>query len=75
MLHESTIVSAVTHFSTYSISLTSMADYYVPDESVSRGQGDYGRVLHPQAVETVDQEDDVKYCTNYKSCHTRQQHV
>ena len=52
-----------------------MADYHVPAESVSRGQGDYGRVLHPQAVETVDQEDDVKYCTNYNSCHTRQQHV
>jgi len=47
MLHESTIVSAVTHFSTYSISLTSMADYHVPDEFVSWGQGDYGRVRLP----------------------------
>jgi len=47
MLHERTIVSAVTHFSTYSIPLTSMADYHVSDEFVWRGQGDYGRVRLP----------------------------
>ena len=70
-----TLLSWMSFFYIYSIPLTSMADYHVPDESVSRGQCDYGRVLHPQAVETVDQEDDVKYCTNYNSCHTRQQHV